>query len=62
MSLDRAIKAGAEHRAPYRKSAQFDPSCRHGGSCPYCEGNRTHAGTKRERAARDDIQQELRHE
>lgn len=49
MSLDKAIKHGKEKRKEYRRSASFDPSCRHGGSCPYCEGNRRIAA-RRERA------------
>ncbi len=42
MSFDTAIHYGKEHRRPYRKSARFDATCRHGGSCPYCRSNRTH--------------------
>jgi ferredoxin len=41
MSLAKAIKHGKEHRKPYRGSARFDHSCRPGGSCGYCRGNRT---------------------
>lgn len=41
MSLDKAIKHGKEHRAPYRRSKRFDSSCRNHGSCKWCEGNRT---------------------
>lgn len=41
MSLDKAIKHGKEKREPYRKSRAIDYSCRHGGSCDYCRGNRT---------------------
>jgi hypothetical protein len=40
VSLDKAIAHGQERRAPYRRSASFDRSCRHGGSCPYCKNNR----------------------
>lgn len=40
MSLDKAIKHGKEKRKEYRGSARFDGSCRCGGSCSYCSGNR----------------------
>lgn len=40
MSLDKAIKHGKEKRKEYRGSASFDGSCRHGGRCTYCSGNR----------------------
>lgn len=51
MSLDKAIRSGKEHRKPYRKSARFDRSCRHGGSCDYCRGNRLNSSKKREQSA-----------
>ncbi len=41
MGLDKAIKAGKEHRKPYRRSKAFDRSCRNHKSCPWCRGNRT---------------------
>ncbi len=41
MSLDRAIRAGKEHRGPYYRGGRFDRTCRPGGSCPYCRSNRT---------------------
>jgi len=41
MSFDTSYPNRKDWRAPYRKSASFDRSCRHGGSCPWCEGNRT---------------------
>lgn len=46
MSLDKAIASGKERRKPYRGSKAFDRSCRHGGSCPYCRGNRTYGNQK----------------
>ena len=42
MTLDAGILHGKEHRGPYRKSGIFDRTCRPGGSCPYCRGNRAH--------------------
>ena len=40
MSLDKAIAHGKERRREYRGSQRFDRSCRHQGSCPYCQNNR----------------------
>ncbi len=48
MSLKKGIKHNKEHRKPYYKSGKFDKSCRPGGDCPYCQGNRKHSGKKRE--------------
>ncbi len=31
----------------YRKSRAFDRSCRNGGSCAYCRGNRLHKHNKK---------------
>jgi hypothetical protein len=41
VSLDKAIRSGKEKRVEYRGSARFDRTCRNGGSCPYCQRNRT---------------------
>ena len=43
MSLDKAINYGKERRRPYRKSKQYDKTCRNHGECPYCAGNRKHS-------------------
>lgn len=51
MSLKKAINHGKEHRKPYYQSKRFDPTCRPGGSCPYCRANRLHSTRKRERKA-----------
>lgn len=56
MSMDRAIASGKEHRRPYRGSRAFDPSCRHGGSCSWCEGNRTVRAKREAAAARDQLE------
>jgi hypothetical protein len=54
MSLDKSIASGKEHRKPYRKRAQqVDRSCRTGGDCEECRGNRTIANRRREEAARE---------
>lgn len=43
MGLEKAIKAGKEHRKEYRKPKRFDKTCRNHGGCPYCEANRKHS-------------------
>lgn len=48
MSLDKAIKSGAEKRKPYYKSALHDRSCRNHGGCGHCESNRTHRNKRKE--------------
>ncbi len=58
MSLDKSIKHGKEHRKPFRGSARFDRSCRTGGDCPYCIGNRTHKNRKGIAKAEADIKEE----
>ncbi len=55
MSHDKAIQHGKEYRKPYRGSARFDRSCRHGGNCGYCRGNRTIAN--RRRAEKKEVEQ-----
>lgn len=55
MSLDKAIKYGKEKRKPYRRSKVFDQSCRNHGSCPWCEGNRTHSDRKRRLVADEKL-------
>ncbi len=54
MSLDKSIKHGKEKRKPYRKSARFDHSCRPGGSCGWCRGNRLHKHKKQELKANEN--------
>lgn len=55
MSLDKGIAHGKELRKPYYKSKRFDRTCRPGGTCDYCKGNRMHSTKKRELSARDQI-------
>jgi hypothetical protein len=54
MSLDKAIKAGNEHRKQYRDSRSFDSSCRNHGRCPACRGNRMHKYEKAKLKAEDE--------
>lgn len=58
MSLNKAIEHGKEHRKPYFKSERFDPTCRPGGTCPYCQ-RRHRFSTMRVRAKAQD---ELTHD
>lgn len=48
MSLDKAIAAGKEHRAPYHSATTkaFCRSCRNHGSCPHCRDNRQYQRRK----------------
>jgi chaperonin GroES len=44
-----------DRRKRYYRSKQFDRSCRPGGSCPYCLGNRLYNNHRRRLAADDEI-------
>ena len=59
MSLDPSIESGAEHRAPYYRSGIFDPTCRPGGTCPYCQRNRRHAVKRRILAADEQVRDSM---
>jgi hypothetical protein len=59
MSLDKGIKHGKEKRREYFRSGRFDPTCRPGGSCPYCQNNRKHSYRKREAASLDQLHDEF---
>lgn len=60
MGMDKAIAHGKEHRAPYHKSGKFDSTCRPGGGCPYCKGNRMHGDHKRQLSASDQIREAVK--
>ena len=48
MSFDNHYPSRKDHRAPYQKKApRLDSTCRPGGSCLYCQGNRAAGTTKR---------------
>jgi len=49
MSFNKSYPNRKDRRRPYRDSRRFDYSCRHGGRCGWCRGNRTH-NTNRRRA------------
>jgi len=51
-------RGNKDWRKPWRGgrvSSNFDKSCRNHGSCPWCQGNRTHQDTK----ARNEAQEQL---
>jgi len=48
MSFDNEYPKRKDWRRPYYKAARFDRSCRPGGDCPWCQGNRTHKNKRRE--------------
>lgn len=47
MSFDKDYPNRKDKRKDYKKSAACDRSCRPGGSCPYCIGNRQYKNIKR---------------
>ena len=47
MSFDNDYPNRKDRRKPYYRSKQVDRSCRNHGSCPWCEGNRTHRNERR---------------
>ena len=53
MSFDKTYPNRKDQRADYHKSGKFDASCRPGGSCPYCQGNRKIGDKKLALKARD---------
>jgi hypothetical protein len=57
MSLDKAIEHGKEFRKPYHKAGAADQTCRPGGSCPYCQGNRMYSDKKRDISSREQIKE-----
>ena len=55
MSLDKAIQSGKEKRKKYYGSKAVDCTCRNGGTCPWCLGNRQYKNKKREEEAEDKL-------
>lgn len=47
MSFDKNYPNRKDWRKGYRRSARFDGTCRPGGGCSYCEGNRTYGDRRR---------------
>ena len=46
MSLDKAIRAGKEHRKAYHGNKAVDMMCRNHGGCEYCRRSRTYRTQK----------------
>lgn len=57
MALDKGIKYGKEKRKDYRGSKAIDCSCRNGGSCTWCRGNRGYKNKKREISADEKVKE-----
>lgn len=55
MSLDKAIEHNKEHRKKYRGAKSVASACRNHGSCPYCQGNRTHKNMKLKEKEKYDL-------
>lgn len=55
MSFDAEYPNRKDRRKPYRTTGRFDRSCRPGGDCPWCEGNRLHADAKRRLSADEQL-------
>lgn len=45
--MEKAIASGKEHRKEYYGSKAIDKTCRCGGSCEWCRGNRLYKNKKR---------------
>ena len=56
MSFDNFYPKRKDKRRVYRKAKAVDRSCRNGGSCPFCQGNRTIQRRKLELAAKEEIE------
>ena len=52
MSFDKNYPNRKDHRKAYTGAKSFDRSCRNGGSCSYCKGNRTINSTRKKAEAR----------
>jgi hypothetical protein len=59
MSLDKAIKFGKERRKRYWGAKEYDVSCRNGGGCPWCYGDRKGHKEKIQQIKEDELLDEL---
>lgn len=57
MSLDKSIEHNKDYRKPYYRAGRFDPTCRPGGTCPYCVNSRLHSRRKKEIRAKEEIKE-----
>lgn len=55
MSLDKAIEYGKEKRKQYYGAQAVDRTCRCGGTCPYCKGNRLYQYNKELQKVEDKL-------
>lgn len=55
MSLDKAIEYGKEKRKQYHGAQAVDKTCRCGGTCGYCRGNRLYSTNKRLQEMKEKI-------
>lgn len=55
-SFDKDYPNRKDKRRQYHGSKAIDPSCRPGGSCPWCQSGRKHKHKKREQAAREQME------
>ena len=55
MGFDKNYPNRKDKRKPLRGAAIFDSTCRHGGSCSWCKGNRTHRNTKQIEKTNNDL-------
>lgn len=55
MGFEKDYPNRKDHRKPYRKAGKYDRTCRPGGSCPYCQGNRLVGQKRKLMAAKDDL-------
>jgi hypothetical protein len=53
MGFDKKYPNRKDKRKQYYKSGAVDKSCRPGGSCPWCAGNREHNTKKRLMRSKD---------
>lgn len=56
MSFDKNYPNRKDHRKPYHGSARFSGSCRPGGSCPVCSGDRQYQERLVQERAKDELQ------
>ena len=60
MSFDKNYPNRKDHREPFQSKAELcDRTCRPGGSCKWCVGNRTFNKLKAEYVANEDLKPEL---
>lgn len=56
MSFDKNYPNRKDHRKEFTGAKAYVHSCRNGGSCAYCQGNRNINKTKLELVAKDELE------